>query len=44
MSDYDTLDEALEDLQDSLQHAIHVLQAILDDVEENGYDQEKNGN
>ena len=44
MSDHDTLDEALEDLQDSLQHAIHVLQAILDDVEENGYDQEKNGN
>ena len=41
MSDYDTLDEALEDLQDSLQHAIHVLQAILDDVEENWYDQEK---
>jgi len=41
MSDYDTLDEALEDLQDSLQHAIHILQAILDDIEDNGYNQEQ---
>ena len=41
MIDYDTLDEALEDLQDSLQHTIHILQAILDDIEKNGYNQEQ---
>ena len=41
MIDYDTLDEALEDLQDSLQHPIHILQAILDDIEKNGYNQEQ---
>lgn len=41
MSDSETLDESLEDLQDSLQHAIHILQGILDDIEENGYNQEQ---
>jgi hypothetical protein len=41
MSDCETLDESLEDLQDSLQHAIHILQGILDDIEGNGYNQEQ---
>jgi hypothetical protein len=41
MSDYETLDESLEDLQDSLQHAIHILQGILDDIENNEYTQEQ---
>jgi hypothetical protein len=41
VSDSETLDESLEDLQDSLQHAIHILQGILDDIEENGYNQEQ---
>jgi hypothetical protein len=41
MNDSETLDESLEDLQDSLQHAIHILQGILDDIEENGYNQEQ---
>jgi len=41
MSDNETLDESLQDLQDSLQHAIHILQGILDDIEDNGYTQEQ---
>jgi hypothetical protein len=41
MSDNETLDESLENLQDSLQHAIHILQGILDDIEDNGYTQEQ---
>jgi hypothetical protein len=41
MSDNETLDESLENLQDSLQHAIHILQGILDDIEDNGYTQQQ---
>jgi predicted glycosyltransferase len=40
MSDHETLEDSLDDLKDSLSHAIHVLQGILDEIEENGYSQE----
>ena len=41
MCDNETLDESLDDVIESLQHAVHVLSAILDDIEQGEYSQEK---